>query len=60
MMFFTAHVKNIDDERYKNLNNKARYLTSCRLEDFSSDDSEYGKKCNFDIRLNGFHHRKRY
>ena len=60
MMFFTAHVKNIDDERYKNLSNKARYLTSCRLEDFFSDDSEYGKKCNFDIRLNGFHHRKRY
>ncbi len=60
MMFFPMHIKNIDDETYKNMSKKTRYLLSCKLKDFSANDGEYGKKCSFDIRLNAFHHRKRY
>ena len=60
MMFFPMHLKNAEDKVYKNLSQRSRYLTSCKLKDFTSNDSEYGKKCTFDIRLDGFHHRKRY
>ena len=60
MMFFPMHIKNIEDEKYKSMNIKTRYLTTCKLKNFSSSDLEYGKKCSFDIRLDGFHRRKRY
>ena len=60
MIFFPMHLKNTEDKIYKNLNKKSKHLTSCKLKDFTSNDSEYGKKCSFDIRLDGFHHRKRY
>lgn len=60
MIFFPMHLKNTEDKIYKNLNQKSKHLTSCKLKDFTSNDSEYGKKCSFDIRLDGFHHRKRY
>ena len=60
MMFFPMNLRNTNDKIYKNLSQKSRYLTSCQLKNFTSSDLEYGKKCNFDIRLNGFHRRKRY
>jgi len=60
MLFFPMHIKNIEDNTYKNMSKKTRHLVSCRLKDFSANDGEYGKKCSFDIRLNAFHHRKRY
>ena len=60
MMFFPMHIKNIEDEKYKSMNIETRYLTTCKLKNFSSSDLEYGKKCSFDIRLDGFHRRKRY
>ena len=60
MMFFPLHIKNANDKTYKSMNKKSRFLTTCKLKDYTSNDNEYGKKCSFDIRLNGFHKRKRY
>ena len=60
MMFFPMHIKNIEDDNYKSMSKKTRNLITCKLKNFSSNDLEYGKKCSFDIRLDGFHHRKRY
>ena len=60
MMFFAMNIRNIGDKVYKSMSVKSRHLTSCKLKDFSSNDAEYGKKCSFDIRLDGFHRRKRY
>lgn len=60
MMFFPMQIKNVKDKKYKNLSKKARYLTSCKFEELSSDNLGYGKKCNFDIRLNGLHRNKKH
>ena len=60
MIFFPMHLKNSVDKKYKSINKRNRYLASCKLKDFTANDGEYGKKCIFDIRLNGFHKRKRY
>ena len=59
-MYFPIHIKNTSDKVYKNMSQKSRYLVSCKLKNYTSSDLEYGKKCSFDIRLNAFHHRKRY
>ena len=60
MLFFSMNLKNTTDKIYKSLNQKSRYLVTCNLKNFTSNDLEYGKKCSFDIRLNGLHQRKRF
>ena len=60
MMFFPRQIENIDDKIFQKMSVKTRSLISCELKNFSSDDPEYGKRCNFDIRLNGLHSKKRY
>ena len=58
MMFFTMNLRNAVDEIYINMSQKNRYLISCEAK--NSDDFENGKVCNFNIKLNGLHKRKRY
>ena len=59
-MFLPMQIRNTNDIKYKTMSQRNRYLTTCKLKDFTSDDHEYGKKCSFDIRLNALHHRKKY
>lgn len=60
MMYFPMQIRNTADKKYKNLNQKNRFLITCKLQDFVSNNSDYGKKCSFDIRLNVLHYHKRY
>lgn len=60
MMFFPMQLRNTVDKHYKDMSQRNRFLTTCKLKDFTSADLEYGKKCSFDIRLNALHYRKRY
>ena len=60
MMFFPMQLRNVHDKHYKSLNQRNRFLTTCKLKNFIASDQEYGKKCSFDIRLNGLHRRKRF
>lgn len=60
MMYFPMQVRNTADKKYKNLNQRNRFLITCKMQDFVSNDTDYGKKCSFDIRLNTLHNHKRY
>ena len=60
MMYFPMQVRNTADKKYKNLNQRNRFLITCKMQDFVSNDTDYGKKCSFDIRLNILHNHKRY
>lgn len=60
MMYFPMQVRNTADKKYKNLNQRNRFLITCKMQDFVSNNSDYGKKCSFDIRLNALHNHKRY
>lgn len=60
MMYFPMQIRNTVDKKYKNMSQRNRFLTTCKLKDFQQDDTEYGKKCSFDIRLNAIHYRKKY
>ena len=60
MMYFPMQVRNTADKKYKNLNQRNRFLITCKLQDFVSNNTDYGKKCSFDIRLNTLHNHKRY
>ena len=60
MMYFPMQVRNTVDKKYKNLNQRNRFLITCKMQDFVSNNSDYGKKCSFDIRLNALHNHKRY
>ncbi|MBQ7551848.1 MAG: dioxygenase [Rickettsiales bacterium] len=60
MMYFPMQVRNTADKKYKNLNQRNRFLITCKMQDFVSNDTNYGKKCSFDIRLNTLHNHKRY
>ena len=60
MMYFPMQVRNTADKKYKNLNQRNRFLITCKMQDFVSNDADYGKKCSFDIRLNALHNHKRY
>ena len=60
MMFFPMNLRNANDSNYKSLNKRNRFLVTCKMKNYTITDFDYGKRCEFDIRLNGLHKRKRY
>ena len=60
MMFFEKHPKNLTDNQYRAMSRKNRGLLTCKIFYIDDEDHSVGKKCIFNIYLNGIHRRKRY
>lgn len=59
-MFFPNHPRNKIDNKYRILSKKNRYLLTCKMYFIDEKNPSYGKKCVFDIKLNGINKYKRY